>query len=295
MIKVNFVEDKKIVDARKVYKVLAYILLIIMTFICLTPFLLLLINATRSNAQLQSGFSLIPRGSFFKNFYGAWTDASIDMGRGLVNSFIISAFNAALTTYFSVMTAYSIHVYDFKGRKFIMGFILAIMMIPSQVSAVGFVQLVNAVGLTNNYLPLIIPSIASPLTFFYMLQYMKSGVPIEVVEAARVDGASEFYTFNKVAIPMMKPAMAVQAIFAFVASWNNYFVPALLISEGDKKTLPIMMAVLRSTANSQDYDLGKIYMFVLISILPVVVVYLILSKHIIKDVSTGTQYRGYGK
>ena len=85
----------------------------------------------------------------------------------------------------------------------------------------------------------------------------------------------------------MKPAMAVQAIFAFVSSWNNYFVPALLISEADKKTVPIMIAVLRAAANSEDYDLGKIYMFILISILPVILVYLILSKQIIKGVSAG--------
>lgn len=285
---IQFVEDKSADRTLKVRKVFANIFLWFMTFLCLFPFLLLVINATRSNAQLQSGFSLIPRGYFLKNLVNAWNDSSINMGKGLWNSFFVSALCAAFTTYFSVMTAYAVHIYDFKGRKFVRGFILAIMMIPSQVSAVGFVQLVNAVGLTNSFIPLIIPSIASPITFFYMIQYMKNTLSVETIEAARVDGANEFYTFNKIALPIMKPAMAVQAIFAFVASWNNYFVPALLISEGDKKTLPIMMAVLRSTANSQDYDLGKIYMFVLISILPVIVVYLILSKSIIKSVSNGS-------
>ena len=285
---VTFIEDKSAARTRKIKRVLAHIFLWTMAFLCVFPFILLIINATRSNAQLQSGFSLIPRGYFFKNLVNAWNDASINMGKGLWNSFFISAISAAFTTYFSVMTAYAIHTYDFKGRKFVRGFILAIMMIPSQVSAVGFVQLINSVGLTNNYLPLIIPSIASPVTFFYMIQYMQNTLSVETIEAARVDGSNEFYTFNKIALPIMKPAMAVQAIFAFVASWNNYFVPALLISEGDKKTLPIMMAALRSTANSQDYDLGKIYMFVLISILPVIVVYLILSKQIIKSVSSGS-------
>lgn len=287
MMRLCYVEDSKTVFKRKITKIFANAFLWIMAFFCIFPFILLVINASRSNAQLQGGFSLIPRGHFFTNLANAWNDTSINMGRGLINSFFIASMNALLTTYFSIMTAFAIHVYDFKGRKYIRGFILAIMMIPTQVSTVGFVQLVNEFGLTNNYLPLIIPSIASPLTFFYMIQYMKSALPIELIEAARVDGSNEFKTFNKIAIPIMKPAMAVQAIFAFVGSWNNYFLPALLISEGDKKTLPVMIAVLRAAANSEDYDLGKIYMFVLISILPVILVYLILSKQIIKGVSEG--------
>lgn len=287
MMRINFVEDKRTIYARKITNVLANVFLWFMAFLCIFPFVLLIINASRSNAQLQGGFSLIPREHFFENLANAWNDTSINMGRGLLNSFFIASVSAILTTYFSVMTAYAIHVYDFKGRKYIRGFILAIMMIPTQVSTVGFVQMVNAMGLTNNYLPLIIPSVASPLTFFYMLQYMKNALPIELIEAARVDGSNEYLTFNKMAIPIMKPAMAVQGIFAFVSSWNNYFLPALLISEGDKKTLPIMIAVLRAAANSEDYDLGKIYMFILISILPVIIVYLILSKQIIKGVSTG--------
>ena len=287
MMRINFVEDEREIRKRKIKKVFANIFLWTMAFFCIFPFILLIVNASRSDAQLQSGFSLIPREYFWRNLVNAWNDTSINMGRGLLNSFFLATVNAIFTTYFSVMTAYAVHVYDFRGRKFIRGFILAIMMIPSQVSAVGFVQMVNSLGLTNNYLPLIIPSIASPLTFFYMVQYMKNTLPLEIIEAARVDGSNEFKTLNKIALPIMKPAMAVQAIFAFVSSWNNYFVPALLISEADKKTVPIMIAVLRAAANSEDYDLGKIYMFILISILPVILVYLILSKQIIKGVSAG--------
>ncbi len=285
MINIDFVESDKTIRKRKVTRIFAYLFLIFMASLSLIPFLLLLINATRNNAQLQGGFSLIPREYLFKNFHNALNDSSLKIIKGMFNSLFVACTSAILTTYFSVMTAYSIHIYDFKGRRFFRTFILAIMMIPSQVSAVGFVQIINNIGLTNSYLPLIVPCIASPVTFFYMLQYMKSSLPIETIEAARVDGANEFYTFNKIAIPIMKPAMAVQGIFAFVSSWNNYFVPALLISDSKKKTLPIMIATLRSTVNSQDYDLGKIYMFVLLSILPVIVVYLILSKKIIKGVA----------
>ena len=198
------------------------------------------------------------------------------------NSFFIAALSCIVTTYFSAMTAYGVHVYDFALKGFAFNFILIVMMIPTQVSAVGFVQLVKNVHLENTYWPLIIPTIAAPAVFFYMKQNIESTLPLEVIEAARVDGSNEFRTFNTIALPMLKPAMAVQMIFAFVASWNNYFTPALIIDKSNKWTLPIMMAVLRSKINSQSGDLGEVYMMILLSIIPVVIVYLFLSKYIVK-------------
>jgi multiple sugar transport system permease protein len=164
---------------------------------------------------------------------------------------------------------------------------MAVMMIPSQVSALGFLQLMNKWNLTNNYIPLIVPSIAAPVVFFYMKQYMESVLPLEIVEAARCDGSNEFRTFNTIILPIMKPAIAVQAIFSFVSSWNNYFIPALLLDKAEMKTVPIMIAQLRS-ADYSKFDMGKVYMFILLAILPVMVVYIILSKSIIKGVTSGS-------
>ncbi|MCQ2517971.1 MAG: carbohydrate ABC transporter permease [Lachnospiraceae bacterium] len=286
-LKLTYVEDDATKNKRKVEKVLITIILTVITALCLLPGLMLLINATRANTQLQSGFSLLPGASFFKNLYGAFHDSSIDIGKGLLNSFIIAIATSVLTCYFSTMCAYGIYVYDFAGKKVLYGLIIAFMLIPTQVSAVGYVQLVNMVGLKDSFIPLILPGVASPVAFFYMIQYMRQAVDKEIIEAARVDGSNEFRTFNRIIIPIMRPAIAVQGIFAFVSSWNNYFIPSLLINEKDKKTIPMMMATLRSTANSLDYDLGKLYMFVLISILPVIVVYLILSKSIIGGITAG--------
>ena len=164
---------------------------------------------------------------------------------------------------------------------------MAVMVIPKQVSAVGFVQLCVKLGLTNNYLPLILPSIAAPVVFFYMKQYMESVLPMEIVEAARVDGSHEFRTFNTIILPMLKPALAVQLIFSFVESWNNYFIPALLLDKAHMKTVPIMIAQLRS-ADYSKFDMGKVYMFILLAILPVMIVYMFLSKSIIKGVTAGS-------
>jgi len=203
------------------------------------------------------------------------------------NSFIVAMASALLTTYFSALTAYGTYVYNFKYKKLVHLFILAIMMIPSQVGAVGFVQLCFRYGLTNKLWVLIIPSIAAPAVYFYMRQYLQATLPIDMVEAARIDGSNEFKIFNTIVLPIMKPAVAVQMIFSFVGSWNNYFMPALLLNKPEYRTVPIMIAQLRS-ADYSKFDMGKVYMLMLMAILPVMVIYVILSKSIIKGVTSGS-------
>ena len=280
-------EAKKAVVQLAILRIIVYIILIFLSVLCLFSFVMLFINATRSNGQLQAGFTLVPGGHFLENFKNAWTDSSINIPRGLLNSFIVASATAVLTTYFSALTAYGFQAYDFKGKKFLFAFIMAIMVIPSQVSASGFVQICYKFGLTNNYWVLILPGIAAPIVFFYIKQYMESNLPMEIVDAARVDGCGEFRTFNFIILPMLKPALAVQLIFAFVSSWNNYFLPSLLLTKAEMKTVPIMIAQLRS-ADYSKFDMGKVYMFILLAILPVLIVYIILSKSIIKGVTAGS-------
>ncbi|MBQ1300227.1 MAG: carbohydrate ABC transporter permease [Erysipelotrichaceae bacterium] len=268
-------------------RVVVYGILIFLSFLCLFFFYLMFINASRSNAQLQAGFTLIPGGNALKNFVNAWHDTNISIPIGMKNSFIVASLSAILTSYFSALTAYGTYVYDFRFKKAIHLFILAIMMIPSQVSAVGFIQLAFKYHLTNKLWMLIIPSIAAPSVYFYMRQYLEATLPLEMVEAARIDGSNEFKIFNQIVLPIMKPAIAVQMIFSFVGSWNNYFMPALLLNDIQKKTVPVMIATLRS-ADFTKFDMGKVYMLMVMAILPVMVIYVILSKSIIKGVTSGS-------
>ena len=268
-------------------RILAYGFVIFLCFLCLFCFLLLILMASKSNSQMQGAFNFRWGGHFMENLYNAWNDFSINIPVGMVNSFIVAMSSAIITTYFSALTAYGIHVYNFKLKNVVFTFIMAIMMIPSQVSAVGFIQLAYKFGLTNKLWLLIIPSVASPVVFFYMKQYLESVLPIEMVEAARIDGSNEFRIFNEIVLPIMKPAVAVQMIFSFVSSWNNYFMPALLLTKEKYKTVPIMIANLRS-ADYSKFDQGKVFMFILLAILPVMIVYTILSKSIIKGVTSGS-------
>ena len=160
------------------------------------------------------------------------------------------------------------------------------MMIPTQVTALGFLQLINKLHMDDTFTPLIVPAIAAPITYFYMKQYMESTLPLAIIEAARIDGSGEFRAFNSIVLPMMKPAIAVQAIFTFVSSWNNYFTPALVLHTDTKKTLPILIAQLRS-ADFLKFDMGQVYVMIAFSIFPVIVVYLLLSKFIVGGVALG--------
>jgi multiple sugar transport system permease protein len=119
-----------------------------------------------------------------------------------------------------------------------------------------------------------------------MHSYLQSALPLSLVEAARIDGCSELGTFHQIVLPIMRPAIAVQAIFTFVGSWNNYFVPALVLQSKEKMTLPILIATLRG-ADYMHFDSAKIYMMILVAIVPIIIIYLILSRHIIAGVSLG--------
>ena len=271
---------------KKLRTVVAHVVLIFLSFLCLFFFYILIVDATRSHAQLQLGFSALPGKSLVTNLTNVLNDPAIPIARGILNSLIVSGCSAAIVTYFSALTAYGIYAYEFRLKKAAFTFIMAILVMPTQVTALGFLRLITGMGMDDTLLPLILPSIASPATFYFMYSYMQSSLPKDLVEASRIDGSGEFRTFNRIVLPIMKPAIAVQAIFTFVGSWNNYFVPALVISSKSKQTLPIMIATLRG-ADYLNFDMGKIYMMITVAIVPIIIIYLCLSKFIIEGVALG--------
>lgn len=267
-------------------RIIAYIVLSLISFFCLFWFYILFINATRSNGELQSGFTLLPSTHMWDNWNNL-VHGTLPIWKGMANSLIIATCSSLLCVYFSTMTAFAIHAYQFRLKKYIYPFILMIMMIPTQVTALGFVNLVSSMKLEDSFIPLIVPSIAAPVTFFYMKQYMESNLPIALIEAARIDGSGEFRTFDLIVLPLMKSAIFVQMIFSFVSSWNNYFIPALILHDDKKKTLPILIAQLRA-ADWLKFDMGQVYMMIAFSIFPVIIVYLLLSRQIVQGVAVGS-------
>lgn len=260
---------------------------IFLCFLSLIPFWIMIVNATRTSVDIQQGLSLIPSHYFMENWQKLLYQCSqqVPLWGYMLNSLLIAVPSTLLTVYFSTMTAYGVTVYKFKGSGFAWAFIMAIMMIPAQVSSIGFFRFIYGLGLGNNYLPLIIPAIAAPSTVFFMRQYMQSALPLEIVDAARIDGSREFHTFNTIAMPLMKPAVATQCIFAFIASWNNFYTPSMLLSSQKKYTLPMFVQMMRGERFRSDH--GIIYVGLVVCIMPIFIVYFILSKYIIAGVALG--------
>ena len=267
-----------------VSRTIIYAVCIVLSLLSLLPFLIMFVNATRSTPEIQSGLSLIPSSHLLTN-WNVLLDKSFDPIRGFLNSFIISGASTLCTVYFSSLTAYALVVYNWKMRQPFFTFIMCVMMIPAQASAIGFYQFIYQLHWTNSFLPLILPAIAAPAVVFFMRQYLLATLSLEIVEAARADGSGEFSTFNRIIMPIMMPAVATQAIFAFVASWNNLFMPLILLTQKEKYTMPIMVSLLRGDIYRTEY--GSIYLGLTLTVLPLFVIYFLLSRYIIAVVALG--------
>lgn len=272
---------------RKLNKFIRYTVLILISILCLFSFYLLIVNSTRAHSQIQKGFSFTFGDFFSANLKNVLSNKELPVLRGIINSLLVSSLSALLATYFSILTAFSIQTYEFRFKKIAFTFIMMIMMVPNQVSALGFMSWMGKLNLMDSLIPLFLPAIASPIVFYYMFAYMQSNLPKATVEAARMDGASELRIFNQIVLPIMKPAIAVQAIFTFVNAWNNYFMPSLIIRSAEKKTLPILIAQLRS-ADYLKFDMGQVYMLIFLAIIPIAIVYILLSKYIVEGVALGS-------
>ena len=271
---------------QKVVRLIAYILCIFLACLSLFPFIIMVVNATRDTPSIQSSpISFLFGSNLKRNFEILTSKDMFSPWTGLKNSLIISVGATVLTVYFSTLTAYALVAYEWKLKGPFFAAILAVMMIPATVTSIGFYQFMYRIKWTNNLLPLILPAIAAPGTVFFMRQFMIPALPMEIVQSARVDGASEFRTFNQIVLPIMKPAMATQAIFAFVASWNNLFIPQILLTKKEVYTMPIMVSLLNGDIYKVEY--GAIYLGILLTVLPIFVIYFSLSKYIIAGVALG--------
>ena len=269
-----------------IYKVLIMIVCIILSVLSIMPFIIMFVNSTRSTYEIQQhAVSFVPSKYLLNNFR-VLTSKSFNPAKGFLNSLLVSCGITGITLYFSTLTAYALVMYDWKLKNAFFSFIMAIMMIPATITIIGFYQMVYKIHMTNRFLMLILPAMASPSLVFFMRQYMKPSVSPSLVESARIDGAKEFFTFNVIVLPIMKPAIATQAIFSFVTSWNDLFKPLVLLTKQDKYTLPIMVSLLRGDIYRTEY--GSVYLGLTLTALPLIVVYLFLSKYIVAGVAMGS-------
>lgn len=269
----------------KIKKFFLYGCVSAIALLCLIPFAIMLVNATRTGQEIMTSFTFIPGDAIKVNW--EIVQANLNLMRGFANSLFVAVACTVLTGYFSALTAYGFAMYDFKGSKVLFTIIMIFLMIPSQLGLLGFYDLVGYLGLIDSYIPLIIPVIASPAVVFFLRQYIQSVLPKAIVEAPRIDGASEFKIFHKIAIPIMMPGIATISIGSFVGSWNNYLMPLILLNTPDKFTLPVMVGSLNSVKDIAA-NLGATYLTVAISVVPIIIAFMFLSKYIISGIADGS-------
>lgn len=267
----------------KVLKVILYIFLILLSVVSVIPFVMMIVNATRSNGEILRGFTLIPGQSFLENYNVLIS--YMDVWRGFANSLFVATSVTVLNAYFSALTAFAMAFYEFKGKNLIFGAFLVIMMVPGQLGLLGQYELNSTLGILDTYWPLIIPSIAAPFTVFFFRQYLVSSMQVSILEAARIDGATELYMFHKIVLPILKPAIATQAIFTFIGTWNNYMTPLIMLRTPSKFTLPVMMGALNGSPVAM--NLGAMYLGIAISVVPIMLAFMFFSKNIINSISAG--------
>ncbi len=276
--------ESKLKTRNTIVKSIIYIVLVLMAIVCFIPFLMMLVNATRSNEAILSGFTLIPGTALLENYTTMME--YVNIWSGFKNSLIISVLTTLLSGYFSALTAYGFAFYTFKGKNFLFVFMLVMMMVPGQLGLIGFYELSKNLGILDSFIPLIVPAIASPFVVFFLRQYIQTTLHPSLIEAARIDGASEFKIFHTVAIPIMMPAVATMSIFTFIGSWNNYIMPLVILFSPEKYTLPVLMGFLKGSQVAQ--NLGSMYLGIAISVVPIMIAFLFLSKYIVNSISAGS-------
>ena len=263
-------------------KVIVYVISILLVYLTMKPFFELI-------AQFF-GYGVYRKGELVnispvKMLPQRWKQIIAFFGsrnlKGFINSVMVTGASTILNVYFSAMTAFAISAYHWKLRKIFSNTVLALMMIPNVVASAGFIQLTYRFHLDNNLAMLFLPAIATPISVVFMRLYLDAVFSMDIVYSARIDGAGEIRIFHQIALPIMKPAIATQAIFAIIASWNEMFLPMVLITEDDKRTLPTMLIL--------NYAMGGDTLVCdILSILPLVIAYILLSKHIVEDVQLGS-------
>lgn len=288
---VDEMQRQKIIDEKKrkrknfiVYSIV-YFFLALLVVVAIIPFWIVIINATRDGMDISTqGITIFP-GSSLKENYRILTD-NVDVVRGFWNSLKIATLVTVLSGYFSALTAYGFHMYNFKGKNFLFGIILVFMMIPSQLAFLGYVKWMTQLGLMDTHAALIIPSMASIGTVFFLRAYISSALSKGIIESARIDGAGELYIFHRIGLPMMAPGVATMSIFTFIGSWNNYLSARVILSSKENETLPMVISSLKAL-RIWHQNQGAVYLGFAISIVPIVVVFIFASKYLIENISAG--------
>ena len=263
-------------------KILIYSLLVFLLVICVLPFYLVIVNSTYSAIEIVTKLKLVPGSHFMDNYLKMQELTNI--WRGFLNSLLIAVPYVVLSGYFGAFAGFGFAKYRFKGSRILFAVVIGSMMLPTQLSIIGFYKLNLRLGLLNTFWPFIIPGIANASAVFFLKGMIEETVSDSLIEAARMDGLSELAIFNKVVLPCVSPGIATMCIFNFVSCWNNYLSPLIILSDSRKFTMPILISTIKGIFLA---NYAAMYVAIAISVIPIIIVYLFLSKYIINGLTIG--------
>lgn len=261
--------------------VIKQIILIVMTLIMFFPLYIVFVMGTYYSEDIFKDLPILPSDYFLTNL-------KLVISKGYFsayfNSITVSVVSVILSVLVSTMIGFALAKYNFKGKKFIFAFVMAIMMIPGQISMIGYMLEMRKLNLINTLLPLIFTWAAHPLGAFLMMQFISDGIPDELLESARLDGCSEPGIFFKIVIPCIKSGFVTLATLVFLWSWNNYVLPLILINKQELFTIPLMV---NNLSNAFRSDYGAIMCALGLSVLPMIVIFSLCSRTFIQGIAAG--------
>ncbi|WP_010149253.1 carbohydrate ABC transporter permease [Serinicoccus profundi] len=259
-----------------------YLVLTVALLVVITPFIWMVLGSFKTNAELrQIPPTWWPQNPTLDNFRQLFSRLSF--GTYFTNSTIVAVVVTAGNLLFCSMVGYALAMLRFRGKKFVFALILGTLMIPGVVTFVPLFVLVANLGLVDTLPGLFLPFLVGPFGVFLMRQFVL-GLPKDLVEAARIDGAGEFRIFFQVILPLLTPALATLGILTFLGSWNNFLWPLVVAQTNDTYTLPVALALYSTGQNEQQY--GLLMAGATIVVLPVLAVFLIFQRRFIQGIAT---------
>lgn len=257
------------------------LLVLVVSSVALLPFYMMFVMGTYRTAELYQGLKLVPGNYVMQNLI---TLSRIRILLYYRNTLMISVGATALCVLVCSMVGYAIAKYDFRGKKLMFHFIMLTLMVPAQLGLVGFFMEMSRLGWINTLWPLIIPPAASAFGAFWMIQYTRSAIPMEVLDSGRIDGCGEVRLFASIALPFMKPACLTLALMSFLWSWNNLLMPTIILSNND--LFPITLGI-KELANIFFTDIGAQVLGLSLTSIPILILFVIFSKNLIDGLAVG--------
>jgi multiple sugar transport system permease protein len=259
-----------------------YLILTIGLVAVVSPFAWMLVSSVTPPGEiLRVPPTWLPAHATLDNYRGLF--ARMNVATYLTNSVLVAAAVTLGNLVFCSMVGYVLAKINFVGRRVLLVLVLGIMMVPGMVTFVPLFILVSNLGLTNTYLGLILPFLVGPVGIFLMRQFI-SGLPDELIDAARVDGAGELRIFARIVLPLCGPALATLSILTFLGSWNNFLWPLVVAQTEDKYTLPVALALYSIGQNATEY--GLLLTGAVVIVVPIVLVFLVLQRHFVHGIAT---------